>query len=266
MLAGKRLLISGIANRESIGAAVALQASRAGAELVFAAFPRDLVGAKEVAAECAGSVAVLGVDATSEEEMAELEEGVRRQMGGLDGALHAIAFAPRPALGSIMGVPASAVQVAFTTSVWSYAAFGSMLSRLAPASGASLVGLDFASERAWPVYNWMGPCKAALRSLNSYLARDLAPAGIRSNLVAAGPLRTRAASGIPGFETLVRSWEKQAPLPWDVTDAAPVAEAICFLLSDASRAITGEVLNVDAGMHAMATWLGDETETAARPA
>ncbi|MDA8261440.1 MAG: SDR family oxidoreductase [Actinomycetota bacterium] len=255
-----------MANRESIGASVALQASKAGAEVIFAAFPRDLVGAKEVAEECGGSVAVLGVDATSEQEMAELEKEIRRCWGGLDGALHAIAFAPKPALGSILDVPASAVQAAFTTSVWTYAAFGSMLSRLAGTSGASLVGLDFDSTRAWPVYNWMGPCKAALRSLNSYLARDLAPAGIRANLVAAGPLRTRAASGIPGFETLVRSWERQAPLAWDVADAAPVAEAICFLLSDAARAITGEVLNVDGGMHAMATWLGDGSEMAAEPA
>lgn len=120
--------------------------------------------------------------------------------------------------------------------------------------------LDFDSARAWPVYNWMGPCKAALRSLNDYLARDLGAGRVRANLVAAGPLRTRAASGILDFEVLVDSWSRQTPLPWDPTDASSVADAVCFLLSDLSRSITGEVLHVDGGFHAMATCLNRPVE------
>ena len=119
--------------------------------------------------------------------------------------------------------------------------------------GGSLVGLDFdAGDRAWPIYNWMGVCKAALRSVSKYVARDLGAAGIRSNLVAAGPLSTRAALGIPNFSLLTEAWDTTSPLAWSSTDASPVADVVCFLLSDFARAITGELLHVDGGYHAMA--------------
>jgi enoyl-[acyl-carrier protein] reductase I len=123
-----------------------------------------------------------------------------------------------------------------------------VLAQLAPPEGGSLVGLDFDAAGAWPVYNWMGVCKAALESVNRYLARDLGARGIRANLVAAGPLHTRAAGGIPAFERLLEAWETQAPMRWDARDPGPV----CFLLSDLGRAITGEILHVDGGYHAMA--------------
>ncbi len=257
MLSGKRLLVSGLATNDSIAAMVVERALRAGAEVLVAAFPRDVPAAQEVLSAVPGQPAVVGLDATSEGDLSALEEELRHRWGRLDGALHAIAFAPRAALTSVMDAPAGDVEMAMRTSVWTYAAFGRLLRRLAPPSGASLVGLDFDSARAWPVYNWMGPCKAALRSLNGYLARDLGATGVRANLVAAGPLRTRAASGIPEFEVLVERWNRQAPLPWDPTDASPVADAVCFLLSDLARAITGEVLHVDGGVHAMATCLQD---------
>jgi len=252
----KRLLVSGVATGDSIAAAVAQRALLSGAEVLVTAFPKDLAAAEAVVATFPKPTMVVALDATSEDDLAALEEIVRQRWGYLDGALHAIAFAPQAALGGVMDVPAAQVEMAVRTSVWTYAAFGHLLYRLAPPSGASLVGLDFDSARAWPVYNWMGPCKAALRSLNGYLARDLGPRRVRSNLVAAGPLRTRAASGIPDFEVLVESWEGQAPLVWDPTDPSGVADAVCFLLSDLARSITGEVLHVDGGFHAMATRLG----------
>lgn len=256
MLAGKRLLITGVATADSIATAVAERALWAGAEVAVTAFPRDLVAAEAVVASFSRPpAAVLAVDATSEHDLAALAEELRHRWGHLDGVLHAIAFAPQAALAGVMDTPAADVERAMRTSVWTYAACGRLLARLAPPTGASLVGLDFDSARAWPVYNWMGPCKAALRSLNGYLARDLGPAGVRANLVAAGPLRTRAASGIPDFEVLVDRWERQAPLAWDPMDASGVADAVCFLLSDLARAITGEVLHTDGGFHAMATCL-----------
>jgi enoyl-[acyl-carrier protein] reductase I len=97
----------------------------------------------------------------------------------------------------------------------------------------------------------MGVAKAGLESVSRYLARDLGPRGIRVNLISAGPLGTVAARGIPGFEQLASLWREQAPLGWDVGDPAPVAAAICFLLSDYSRAISGEILHVDGGFHAV---------------
>ena len=119
--------------------------------------------------------------------------------------------------------------------------------------GASVVGLDFDASVAWPVYDWMGVAKAALEATSRYLARDLGPRGVRVNLVSAGPLGTLAARGIPGFGDLATAWQQQAPLGWDTDDPKPVAGAIVFLLSDLARGVTGEILHVDGGFHAMGT-------------
>jgi enoyl ACP reductase len=104
---------------------------------------------------------------------------------------------------------------------------------------------------AWPSYDWMGVSKAALESVSRYLARDLGPRGVRVNLVAAGPIRTAAASGVPGFGELESAWAEKAPLGWEVDDPTPVADAALFLLSDLSRGTTGEILHVDGGVHAV---------------
>src|SRR5436189_994908 len=109
----------------------------------------------------------------------------------------------------------------------------------------------------------MGVSKAALEAVNRYLARDLGPRGVRVNLVSAGPLGTLAARGIPGFSDLADAWQRQAPLGWDTEDPGPVAGAVLFLLSDLARGITGEVLHVDGGFHAMGTALVPTGEAAA---
>src|ERR1019366_1401779 len=111
--------------------------------------------------------------------------------------------------------------------------------------------LDFDASVAWPIYDWMGGAKGALESVSRYLARDLGPEGIRVNLVSAGPLGTGAARGILAFEQLAQLWRAQAPLGWDIEDPVPVARAICWLLSDYAQAISGEVVPVDGGFHAV---------------
>jgi meromycolic acid enoyl-[acyl-carrier-protein] reductase len=111
--------------------------------------------------------------------------------------------------------------------------------------------MDFDASVAWPVYDWMGVAKAALESVSRYLARDLGEQNVRVNLISAGPVETPAAQGIPDFEVLSGLWGKQAPLKWDSADPSPVADAVLFLLSDLSRAISGEILHVDGGFHAM---------------
>jgi len=259
LLAGKRILVTGVADEHSIATLVARQAASLGAQVVVSAFPRDLDGARHVGGAIDGVVGVEPADMTSRDDLHRLERAIVERWGALDGAVHAVAFAPRAALASVLDAGPSEVEVAFRTSVWSYAALARVVAACAPPEGGALVGLDFDSSRAWPVYNWMGPCKAALRSLNGYLARDLGPAGIRANLVAAGPLATRAAGGIPEFDRLIESWERQAPMAWDPTDAGAVAGAVCFLLSDMAAMITGEVVHVDGGAHAMATWLRPPT-------
>ena len=252
MLTGSRLLVTGVVTTDSLAFAVARQAQLLGAEVVLSALPRVRHLALEAALELPKMPLLLDADLTVAEDLDAVEARVRAELGGLDGALHAVAYAPRSALTSFLDAPAAGVETAFRTSVHSYATLARTLRALAPSTGASLVGLHFDSARAWPVYEWMGVCKAALVATNQYVARDLGPSGCRANLVAAGPMHTRAAGGIDGFDTLLRSWREQAPLAWDPHDAAPVADAVCFLLSSAARAITGTVLHVDAGHHAMA--------------
>lgn len=253
LLSGKRILITGVARPDSIALAVAHAVVRQGGEVVLAAFPRDLADATAAARSLERPpAAILPANLTIPGDLHELERQVSAVVPHLDGALHAVAFAPRNALDRVVGVDAAEVELAFRTSTHSYASLADVLTRLAPPGGASLVGLDFDSSQAWPVYNWMGPCKAALRSLNQYLARDLGRHGIRTNLVAAGPLCTRAAGGIPGFEQLIELWQRRAPLRWDPHDATAVADTACFLLSDLSRAVTGEVVHADGGAHATA--------------
>ncbi len=259
MLEGKRLLVTGVATNDSIAYATVRRARALGAEVVVSCFPRDADAVRNLVADDA-AIAVVPADLTQPEDIASLGDHVRREWGHLDGALHAVAFAPRDALaGSFLAAPAASVELAMRTSTWSYVALAELLATLTPPSGGSLVGLDFdAGNRAWPVYNWMGVCKAALRSASTYVARDLGARLVRSNLVAAGPLATRAALGIPRFDLLTNAWATTSPLPWSTTDASPVADAVCFLLSDFSRAITGEILHVDGGFHAMATVRAEE--------
>jgi enoyl ACP reductase len=259
VLAGSRLLVTGVVTPDSLAFAVARRAQELGAEVVLTALPRVRALALEAAAQLPADAPVLDADLTVEQDVAALAQVVRERFGSLDGALHAVAFAPRRALASFLDVPSADVEVAFRTSVHTYAALARVVRDLAPAGGGSLVGLHFDAARAWPVYEWMGVCKAALVAANQYVARDLGASGSRANLVAAGPLHTRAAGGIDGFEELLRSWRESAPLPWDPHDAAPVADAVCFLLSPAARAITGTVLHVDAGHAAMAAPLRHES-------
>lgn len=253
MLTGRRILITGVVNADSIAFATAKRVQELGADVLLTALPRDRRRCEEASRELPRMAGVLPLDATRPEDYEALADELRARWGGVDGALHAVAFAPRDALsGDFLAARPDGVNLAFQTSAMSYAHLGRLLHDLAPEQGGSLVGLDFDAGGAWPVYNWMGVCKAALESVNRYLARDLGPRNIRANLVAAGPLRTRAASGIPGFDQLEQAWESTAPMRWDVTDAAPVADACCFLLSDMARAITGEIVHVDGGHHAMA--------------
>jgi enoyl-[acyl-carrier protein] reductase I len=253
MLNGKKVIFTGIVNDDSIAFIAAKKALVSGAEIMVTAFPRDRELTEEAAAKLPEEVEVVDLDVTDPDQLEALSKKVGEEWGRLDGVLHAAAFAPKDALaGDFLEVPAERLDLSFRTSAHSFASLGKLLKEHAPPEGGSLVGLDFDSTGAWPVYNWMGVMKSALESVNRYLARDLGPLGIRSNLIAAGPLNTRAAGGIPDFDQLLDNWEMRSPMKWDPDDAEPVADAVGFLLSDLSRAITGEILHVDGGYHAMA--------------
>jgi enoyl-[acyl-carrier protein] reductase I len=251
ILAGKRLLVTGVITKDSIAFHVAEAAQREGAEVLLTSFGRVRRLTERAAQRLPQPVDVLELDVNHEEDLAGLAGAIGERWDRLDGALHAIAFAPEDAIGGrFMTAPAASALEAFRTSAYSLKALAAALTPVM-GSGASLVGLDFDASVAWPIYDWMGVAKAALESVSRYLARDLGPQGIRVNLVSAGPLGTVAARGIPGFDRLASLWPVQAPLGWDIEDPGPVAGAICFLLSDYSRAITGEILHVDGGFHAV---------------
>jgi enoyl ACP reductase len=254
MLEGKKLLITGVVNRESIAYEVARQAQEAGAEVILTSFGRVRRMTERSAAKLPQPPDVLELDVNNPEDLEAVADDLRERWGRVDGILHAIAFAPEDALGGkFLETPAESAEVAFRTSAYSLKALAVAVADLFPDEGASVVGLDFDASVAWPVYDWMGVAKAALEATSRYLARDLGPKGVRVNLVSAGPLGTLAARGIPGFGDLATAWERQAPLGWNTDDPGPVASAIVFLLSDMARAITGEILHVDGGFHAMGT-------------
>jgi enoyl-[acyl-carrier protein] reductase I len=251
ILAGKRLLITGVITKDSIAFHVAEQAQREGATVILSSFGRVGRMTERAAQRLPQPVDVLELDVNREDDLEAVAGELRQRWGELDGVLHAIAYAPEDAIGGrFMTAPLASALLAFQTSAFSLKALAGALAPLMP-PGASIVGLDFDAAVAWPIYDWMGVAKAALESVARYLARDLGPAGIRVNLVSAGPLGTVAARGIPGFARLAALWPAQAPLGWDVDDPSPVASAICFLLSDYARAISGEILHVDGGFHAV---------------
>jgi enoyl ACP reductase len=250
-LEGKRLLLTGVITRQSIAFSVAEQAQRAGAEIVLTSFGRARRMTERAAKRLPDPPDVLELDVNEPADFEALTAELDSRWGGLDGALHAVAFAPEDALGGrFLDTPSDSAQAAFRTSAFSFKAMAQALRPLM-ADGGSLVGLDFDASVAWPAYDWMGVSKAALEAVARYLARDLGPDHIRVNLVSAGPIATAAAGGIPGFERLAELWSAQAPLGWDTEDASAVADATLFLLSEASRSITGEILHVDGGFHAM---------------
>jgi meromycolic acid enoyl-[acyl-carrier-protein] reductase len=251
ILAGKRLLITGVITKDSIAFHAAEQAQREGASVVLTSFGRVRRLTERAAQRLPEPVDVLELDVNRPGDLEAVADDLRDRWGALDGVLHAVAFAPEDAIGgNFLTAPAESALEAFRTSAFSLKTLAAGLAPLME-SGGSVVALDFDASVAWPIYDWMGVAKAALESVSRYLARDLGPTGIRVNLIAAGPLGTVAARGIPGFEQLAGLWPRQAPLGWDIEDPAPVAAAICFLLSDYSRAITGEILHVDGGFHAV---------------
>jgi meromycolic acid enoyl-[acyl-carrier protein] reductase len=251
ILAGKRLLITGVITKDSIAYHAAEQAQNEGAEIVLTSFGRVRRMTERAAQRLPQPADVLELDVNRPEDLDALTESLRERWGGVDGVLHAIAFAPQDSLGGkFMTAPAQSAIEAFQTSAFSLKALSAALAPLMP-EGSGIVGMDFDASVAWPIYDWMGVAKAALESVSRYLARDLGPLGIRVNLVSAGPLGTVAARGIPGFEQLADLWRAQAPLGWDMADPVPVARTICWLLSDYSQAISGEIVHVDGGFHAV---------------
>ncbi|MHB2023865.1 MAG: enoyl-ACP reductase FabI [Mycobacteriales bacterium] len=251
LLEGKRLLVTGVLTDASIAFSVARIAQEQGAGVLLTGFGRGLSITRRVAARLPAPVEVIELDVTDDQQLAGLAERVRGQLGGLDGVLHSVGFAPESAMGGrFLQTGWADVAVALHVSTYSLASLTrACLPLLGP--GAAVVGLDFDAALAWPSYDWMGVAKAGLESTTRYLARELGPRGIRVNLVAAGPLKTMAARSIPGFGGFESVWAERAPLGWDAADPTPAARACVALFSDWFPATTGEIVHVDGGVHAV---------------
>ncbi|MEO5679020.1 MAG: enoyl-ACP reductase FabI [Acidimicrobiales bacterium] len=255
LLEGKRTLVTVVLTNESLAYGVAQLAIAEGAQVVLTGAGRGMSLTRRMAKRLGldGEADVYEWDVTLPEHGQAVAAALESRWGGVDAALHAIGFAPGSCLGGgFLEAPWEDVAVALHISTYSLKEVaGSLAPLLKAAGGGSVVGLDFDATVAWPAYDWMGVAKAALESASRYLARDLGPADIRVNLVAAGPLRTVAARSIPGFAEIEAVWAGQAPLGWDVDDPEPAARAVVALLSDWFPATTGEIVHVDGGAHAM---------------
>jgi enoyl ACP reductase len=249
LLSGKRVVVTGVLTPKSIAFAIAAAAQAAGAEVLLTSFGRAMSLTRRSAERLDPVPEVLEMDVTDPEQVRAVAEHARATWGGVDGLVHAVGFAPPDCLGGgFLEAPWSSVSTAFQISSYSLQTLAAAFAPLMP-EGGSIVTLTFDARVAWPVYDWMGPAKAALEAIARYLARELGPRGIRVNTIAAGPLETIAARSIPGFEVLKAAWGRHSPLGWDSSDSGPVADTTAFLLSDLSRAITGEMIHVDGGYH-----------------
>lgn len=247
ILEGKKLLITGVLTDDSIAFGVAKHAQQEGAEIVLTGFGRGLKLTQRTSAKLPNECEVLELDITDAGQQVLVQETLTSKWGKLDGALHSIGFAPANCLGDdFFAADWDDVSTAIQVSSYSLRALADTVTPLMK-DGGSIVGLTFDATVAWPAYNWMGVAKAALESLNRYLARELGPSQIRSNLVAAGPIKTIAAKSIPGFATFEEEWGKRAPLGWDVKDSDAVAKACAVLLSDWFPQTTGSIIHVDGG-------------------
>jgi enoyl ACP reductase len=262
ILDGKTVLITGIITDASIAFHAAAMAQEQGATVIITGIPERLRLIDRIAKRLPKEVPpAIGLDVTNEDDLDALAGKITELAPqGIDGVMHSIAFAPRTLMGPeakpFLEGPGPDAAKAFEISAWSYA---SLARAVLPAmnEGGSIVGMDFDPRTAMPYYNWMGVAKAALESVNRYVAREVGNAkNVRSNLVAAGPIKTLAAKAIAGTATddakqlnmLNEYWDGASPIGWDVDDPTVVAKSVCALLSDWLPATTGSIVYVDGGM------------------
>ena len=252
-LAGKHGLIVGVANRRSISWGIAQAAHTAGARLALTYPSERLEGNVRELAEKLNDPVVAPCDVMSDEQIAGLAATLDREFGGLDFLVHGAAFAPGEALRQpFVETSRESFRIALDVSAYSLVGLTrSIVPLMEKQGGGSVLTLTFiGSQRTFPNYNVMGVAKAALEASVRYLAADLGPKGIRVNAISAGPIKTLAAAGIADFSSILQVYRERAPLRRNV-ELAEIADAAMFLLDPGSRAVTGEIVRVDGGFHAV---------------
>ena len=252
LMRGKRGLVMGVANKNSIAWGIAAQLAAQGAELVFTYMGEGLERRVRPLAESIGVTTLVPADVTDDASMDAAFAEIERRFGTLDFLVHAIAFADRSQIsGSFVdNATREGFLQAMSISAYSFVDASRRAARLMP-NGGSLVTLTYlGSERAIPNYNVMGVAKAALEASTRYIARDLGPRGVRANAISAGAMRTLSLSGIAGGRSMLAKGRALSAMKED-TSMEGVAGCALWLLSDLGRSTTGEVVHVDAGFHIM---------------
>jgi enoyl-[acyl-carrier protein] reductase I len=252
-LNGKHGLIVGVANKRSISWAIAQAAAAAGARVAMTYQGQRLEENVRELADGLTDPLVLPCDVTDDGQIARVFEEVERSFGGLDFLVHGAAYAAREDLSNaFVQTTRDGFKLALDVSAYSLIALTrGALPLMEKQGGGSVLTLTYlGSDRVFQNYNVMGVAKAALESTVRYLAADLGPKNIRVNAISAGPIKTLAAAGISGFSGILQVYRDRAPLRRTV-ETTEVADAAIFLLSDAGRAVTAEVLMVDGGYHAI---------------
>ena len=260
ILEGKRVLVTGIITDSSIAFHIARVAQEAGAQVVCTGYDRMKLIAR-IIDRLPQPAPLLELDVQNPDHLDSLAGRVTEVIGAgnrLDGVVHSIGYMPPSGMGinPFFDAPYEDVAKGIHISAYSYASLAkATLPIMNP--GGGIVGMDFDPTRAMPAYNWMTVAKSALESVNRFVAREAGAYGVRSNLVAAGPIRTLAMSAIVGgalgdeagdqIKLLEEGWDQRSPLGWNMKDPTPVAKTVCALLSDWLPATTGTIIYADGG-------------------
>lgn len=252
LMAGKRGLIMGVANKNSIAWAIAQQLAAQGAELAFTYQGDKLLRRVKPLGESVGADTFLDCDVTNDDDMDATFAALETKWGKIDFLVHAIAFAGKDQLAGsfIEQTTREGFKSALDISAYSFVDAGRRAAAIMNDDGAMITLTYLGSERVIPNYNVMGVAKAALEACTRYMAADLGPRGIRVNAISAGPIKTLAAAGIGSGRHMFR-FNKAASAMQDNTDSKGVAGAALYLLSDLGLSCTGETHHVDGGFHAI---------------
>ncbi|MDP8079561.1 enoyl-ACP reductase FabI [Phocoenobacter skyensis] len=247
-LAGKRILVTGLASNRSIAYGIAQAFAREGAELAFTYLNDKLKPRVEKFAEEFGAKIVLPLDVASDENITECFAELSKHWDKFDGFVHAIGFAPADQLDGdyVNAATRDGFRIAHDISAYSFVAMAQAARPMLNPNSALLTLSYLGAERSIPNYNVMCLAKASLEASTRVMAADLGGEGIRVNAISAGPIRTLAASGIKDFKKMLSTFEKSAPLKRTVT-IEDVGNSAAFLCSDLASGVTGEILHVDAG-------------------
>ena len=248
-LAGKRILVTGIASNRSIAYGIAKAMQREGAELAFTYQNERLKGRVEKFAKQLGAKIVVSCDVATDEAIEMCFSELATHWDGLDGLVHSVAFAPKEQLeGSIVdNTTREGSSIAHDISAYSFLAMAKYAKPLMAGRKGALLTLSYlGAVAAVPNYNVMGMAKASLEAAVRLMAYDLGPTGTRVNAISAGPIRTLAAAGISDFRSMLDHVRANAPLRRNVT-IDEVGNVAAFLCSDLASAVTGEITYVDAG-------------------